>query len=122
MKACEQKNCLHYDLDEVNHCDSKKTFDFCDAKIYKGNRIITQMDMNEIIDSIAADYPVEIFPSPTSEETNKLPYDVRRYISSLYLFHFCGRLSANMARVICKRVKKELEKYFKEINDKELKQ
>jgi len=107
MKACEQKKCLHYDpTANITGCDDKTRFNQCDAKTYKGNRIITQMDMNEIIDNIAADYPVEIFPSPTAQETNKLPYNVRKYI---------GRISANMARVTCRHAKKELEQYFEEI-------
>lgn len=75
--------------------------------IGRGNQVISQKKMNEIIDNIASEYPVEIFPRPTAQETNKLPYDVRRYI---------GRISANMARVTCTHIKKELEQYFKEIN------
>ena len=105
MKACEQKNCLHYDLDEVTNCDSKNTFDFCDAKIYKGNRIITQMDMNEIIDKIAEYYPEDIFRETTFKETTEFSQNVREYI---------GRASASMARFICDNIRKELEKYFEE--------
>jgi len=65
------------------------------------------MDMNEIIDKIAGYYPEDIFRETTIKETNEFPQNMRKYI---------GRISANMARVTCTHIKKELEQYFKEIN------
>ena len=77
------------------------------------NKVIIRKKMDEIIDSVAADYPVESFPNPTAQETNKLPYDTRRYI---------GRVCASMVRWRCGQIKKELKQYFEEINDKDLNQ
>jgi len=107
MKACEQKMCLHYDTTaNITGCDDKTRFNQCDAKTYEGNRIITQMDMNEIIDKIAGYYPEDIFRETTIKETNEFPQNMRKYI---------GRVSASMSRLTCKNIKKELEQYFEDV-------
>ena len=80
-----------------------------DKNLKDCNRIITQKKMNEIIDNKSAEYPEGIFPRPTYEETRRLPHNMREYI---------GRLSANMARSVCGNIKKELDKYFEDINNK----
>jgi len=97
MKACEQKNCFHYDTNAIGNCNGENIY--CDAKNYQ-NRVITQKQMNKIIGKIAGYYPENIFRETTIKETNEFPQNMRKYI---------GRVSASMARLTCINIKKELE-------------
>ena len=71
MKACKQTKCLYYEPTSFGNCNDKKLFAVCDAKNYQ-NKVITQKQMNEIIDKIAGWYPEDIFKNPTLKETDKL--------------------------------------------------